>query len=63
MVRYIYWCVDGTFLGYIEDYPDYWTQGDTLEKLEENLSDIYTDVTGGDIPFVRKVGELQLTTT
>ena len=29
------------FLGYFEAYPDYWTQGETIEELEENLLDIY----------------------
>ncbi len=27
--------------GYLEGYPDYWTQGETIEELEENLRDIY----------------------
>ena len=38
------------FLGYLEEYPDYWTQGKTIEELEENLIDIYKDLTGGAIP-------------
>ena len=42
------------WLGYIEDYPDYMTQGETIEELEENLKDIYEELTSGDIPGVRK---------
>ncbi len=38
--------------------PDYWTQGETIDELEENLRDIYSDITGGLIPSVRMVQEL-----
>ena len=59
--RYIYWQDDNMFLGYLEAYPDYWTQGETLAALEENLLDLYTELTSGTIPCVRKVAELQIT--
>ena len=39
--KYIYWQDDDTWLGYLEDYPDYWTQGETEANLRENLLDIY----------------------
>jgi len=48
------------WLGYLEDFPDYMTQGQTLEELQDNLKDIYQDVTSGNIPGVRRVAELQL---
>jgi len=48
------------WLGYLEDYPDYMTQGESLEELQENLKDLYEDLTGGHIPGVRKVGELRI---
>jgi len=59
-LRYIYWQEDDWWLGYLEDYPDYWTQGHTLKELEENLSDLFKDLTGGKIPNVRKIAELNL---
>ena len=31
--KYIYWQDDNMWLGYLEDYPDYWTQGETLKEL------------------------------
>jgi predicted RNase H-like HicB family nuclease len=43
-VKYVFWEEDGGWLGYLQDYPDYWTQGDTLEELKENLRDLYADV-------------------
>ncbi len=39
-LRYIYWQDDDMLLGYLEEYPDYMTQGETIEELEENLRDI-----------------------
>ena len=32
--KFVYWEEDGAWLGYLQDYPDYWTQGGTLEGLE-----------------------------
>jgi predicted RNase H-like HicB family nuclease len=56
--KYVYWQDDEMWLGYLEDYPDYWTQGETEEELKENLLDIYQELTGGTIPNIRKVAEL-----
>jgi predicted RNase H-like HicB family nuclease len=59
-IRYVYWQDDDMWLGYLEEFPDYMTQGQTLEELQENLKDIYHEVTTGNIPGVRRVAELQL---
>ena len=59
-IRYMHWQDEDMWLGYLEDYPDYMTQGETLEELQENLKDLYDDLTGGHIPGVRKVAELQV---
>ena len=48
------------WLGHLEDYPDYVTQGETIEELEENLKDLYEKLTGGHIPGVRKVSKLRI---
>ena len=48
------------WLGYLEDYPDYMTQGETLDELRENLRDLFKDLTDGCILGVRKVAELQI---
>ncbi len=50
-VRFVHWQEGDTWLGYLEEYPDYWTQGKTLEELKENLKDIYEDVTAGHVPI------------
>ena len=58
--KYIYWR-DGTmWLGYFEEFPDYMTQGESLEDLQENLRDIYHDLNSGSIPAVRRSAELAI---
>ena|SRR5438477_10935548 len=59
-VRYIHWQDDEMWLGYLEEFPDYLTQGETLRELEENLRDLYRDLTSGEIPSVRRVAELSI---
>jgi len=44
------------WIGYLEEYPDYWTQGDSLDDLKEHLSDLYKDLTSGEIPGARRYG-------
>jgi hypothetical protein len=57
-VRYVHWQEDGVWLGFFEEFPDYITQGQTLAELQENLRDLYGDLTSGEIPGVRRVAEL-----
>jgi len=46
------------WLGYFEEFPDYLTQGESLRELEDNLRDVYRDLTSGKTPSVRSVAEL-----
>jgi len=57
-VKYVYWQEDDAWLGYLDEYPDYWTQGNTLDDLLEHLRDIYLDLSQGHIQGARKAGEL-----
>jgi predicted RNase H-like HicB family nuclease len=59
-LKYIYWQDEGMWLGYLEEYPDYMTQGESVEELQYNLKDIYKEITSGTIPHIRKVAELQV---
>ena len=56
--RYVYWQDGAHWLGYFEEYPDYRTQGESLEELQEMLRDLYRDLTSGEIPGVRRAAEL-----
>jgi predicted RNase H-like HicB family nuclease len=57
-VKFVCWQEDGGWIGYLQDYPDYWTQGDDIEDLKEHLRSLYEDVTSGTIPGIRKVEDL-----
>ncbi len=59
-VKYVYWEEDGAWLGYLQDYPDYWTQGETLEDLKEHLRDLHADLSGGQLAGIRKVDDLDV---
>lgn len=56
--KMIYWRNEEWWLGYLEEFPDYWTQGEDLEDLKVHLLDLYRDLTSSEIPSVRRVGEL-----
>ena len=60
VIKFMHWEEDGAWLGYLLDYPDYQTQGETLDALKEHLRDIYQDIAGGHIPGIRKVEELEV---
>ena len=47
-------------MGWLGEYPDYRTQGETMDELKKNLQDIYSGLTSGQIPCVHKVGELSV---
>ena len=58
--RFIYWQDDDMWLGYLEEYPDYMTQGTSLEDLQEPLVDLYADLSGEKIPHARRAAELPM---
>ena len=58
IVKFVHWEEDGGWVGYLQEYPDYWTQGETLDDLKEHLIDLYRDLTSGQLPGIRKVDEL-----
>jgi predicted RNase H-like HicB family nuclease len=58
--KYVYWQDEEMWLGYLEEYPDYWTQAETESELKENLADLYKELTSETIPNVRRVAELEV---
>ncbi len=50
---------DGRYLGYLNDYPDHWTQGNDLADLKEHLRDLLETFGAEEIPGIRQVGELE----
>ena len=57
---FTYW-KDGEFwLGFLDEFPDYQTQGTSLEDLKGHLADLHLELTGGEIPNVRRRAELEV---
>jgi hypothetical protein len=48
------------WIGYFEEFPDYLTQGASRGELEENLRDLYRDLTSGVVRGIRRVAELSI---
>jgi predicted RNase H-like HicB family nuclease len=58
--KYVYWQDEEMLLGYLQDYPDYWTQAETDQELKANLAEIYKELTNGTISNVRRLAELEV---
>jgi predicted RNase H-like HicB family nuclease len=42
---YTYWeGEDGWLVGYLNEYPEQWTQGKNIKELEEMLLDLYANI-------------------
>ena len=53
-----YWKDDEFYIGYLNEYPDYRTQGLSKDELVENLRDLFGDIKSDQVPYIRKVEEL-----
>ncbi|PQJ28070.1 hypothetical protein [Rubritalea profundi] len=60
-LKFTFWKgTDGMLLGYLNDFPDHWTQGENLKDLKEHLGDLYDLFSSEDIPGIRQVQELEV---
>ena len=59
-VEYTFWKDGEFFLGYLNQYPEYQTQGYSKEELQENLKDLLRDIESKEIPYIRKVEEMAI---
>ncbi|MEP7323087.1 MAG: type II toxin-antitoxin system HicB family antitoxin [Saprospiraceae bacterium] len=58
-VKFTYWLEsDGKYLGYLNDFPDHWTQGTDFSDLKENLLDLYHIFSTEKIVGIKKVEDL-----
>jgi predicted RNase H-like HicB family nuclease len=46
------------FIGHLNDFPDYETQGFSKDELEHNLKSLLDDIESGEVPFVKRVEDL-----
>lgn len=58
VVKIVVWEEDDAWIGYLQEYPDYWTQGVSRDDLKEHLQDLYADLSAGVIPGARRVEDL-----
>jgi predicted RNase H-like HicB family nuclease len=57
---FTYWQDGNDWIGYLDEFPDYQTQGSSLEDLKAHLADLHQDLTSGVIPNVRRHAQLEL---
>ena len=59
-LAFTYWQDEDAWIGHLDAFPDYLTQGESLEDLKAHLVDLYRDLTSGEIPCVRHRAELEV---
>ena len=55
-LKYSWWEEDGFYLGYIDEYPQYPTQGESMEDLENGLKEIYGWIKDGTLTIKEQKG-------
>jgi|GEM_PF-438337 len=59
-LAFTYWQDGDAWLGHLDEFPDYLTQGESLEDLKAHLLDLFRDLTSGEIPCVRRHAEMEV---
>jgi predicted RNase H-like HicB family nuclease len=59
-LKYTYIIDDEFYVGRLDDYPEYTTQGENLEDFEQNLLDIYEMIRDGTLEVKERKGILHV---
>ena len=60
-VNITYWKEsDGRYLGYLNDFPEHWTQGEDLDDLKEHLRDLHEMFSSEEILGIRHQIEIEV---
>ncbi|MEA1049440.1 type II toxin-antitoxin system HicB family antitoxin [Lamprobacter modestohalophilus] len=60
-ISYTYWKEkDGMYLGYLNNYPDHWTQGEDVEDLKTHLADLFDLFKSEEIIAIKQIAELEV---
>jgi predicted RNase H-like HicB family nuclease len=59
-LTYTYTVDDGFFVGHLDDYPEYTTQGENREDFENALREIYAWITDGTLTVKNHKGILEV---
>ena len=57
-VKMTSWQDGDFFVGFLNQYPDYQTQGQTINELKLQLKELLIDLESGQVPYIHKVEEL-----
>ena len=57
-IGFTYWQDGKDWLGYLDEFPDYPTQGESLLDLQTHLLDLHRELLRGTIPCVRHHAQL-----
>lgn len=52
------WKDNDFYVGYLNDYPDYRSQGYSKEELVENLKELLQDIESDEVPYIRRIEEM-----
>jgi hypothetical protein len=53
-IKFVYYQENDFWVGWLEEFPDYRTQGTSLDDLKENLEDLFEDLGNGGMPYAGK---------
>ena len=59
-LNYTYTMDDGFYVGHLDDYPEYTTQGENLEDFENALREIYSWILDGTLTVKEHKGVLEI---
>ena len=59
-MQFTYWQDGEYYIGFLNDFAEYETQGESLEELTNNLKELYADIESNEIPYIRHISELVL---
>jgi predicted RNase H-like HicB family nuclease len=59
-LKYSYIIDDSYYVGHLDDYPEYTTQGENLEDFEKSLQEIYGWIQDGTLSVKEYKGALEV---
>ena len=59
-MQYSWWIEENFYLGYLDEYPQYPTQGKSLTDLENGLKEIYNWIEDGTLKIKEQKGLLKI---
>ncbi|MEI6270062.1 MAG: type II toxin-antitoxin system HicB family antitoxin [Methylococcaceae bacterium] len=54
-----YWQDDGWYVGKLREVPGVFSQGETLQELEENIEDAYKLLMEEELPTIHPVSQMK----